>query len=156
MSPLLSVDSILSHFLPWLQSSFFILRQVVFGLPLFLFPSGAHVRAVTSSLFLSFLRMWPINFHLRLFTLLLKGSISALSNNSSVLTWSCHYLIYHPHNIVATDFWEVVTEKGEWKFEYKTVIQTVTDNITADVQRICKILLGMLTLILRLHVVLNY
>ena len=39
---------------------------------------------------LSFLSMWPINFHLRLFTSLLNGSISALSNNSSVLTWSCH------------------------------------------------------------------
>ena len=55
-----------------------ILHQVVFGLPLFLFPSGAHVRAIASSLFLSFLSMRPINFHLRLFTSLLKGSISAL------------------------------------------------------------------------------
>ena len=67
-----------------------ILRQVVFALPLFLFPLGAHVRAVTSSLFLSFLSMWPINFHLCLFTSLLNGSISALSNKSSVLTWSYH------------------------------------------------------------------
>ena len=66
---------------------------------LFLFSSGAHVAAVTSSLFLSVRRMWPINFHLRLFTSLLNGSISALTNNSSVLAWPRHRTsnIFHRH-----------------------------------------------------------
>ena len=93
VSPLLSVDSILSHFLPWRPSSFFsffFYYSPSGGFwPSFLFPLAAHVRAVTSPLFLSFLSMWPINFHLRLFTSLLNGSISALSNNFSVLKWSC-------------------------------------------------------------------
>ena len=41
-------------------------RQVVFGRPLFLLPSGVHVRAVTQSLSGCCLRMCPMNLHLLL------------------------------------------------------------------------------------------
>ena len=34
----------------------------------------------------------PIIFHLRYFTSSLSGFMSALSNNSSVLKWSCHWI----------------------------------------------------------------
>ena len=39
-----------------------VLRQVSFGLPLLLLPSGAHVNAVLGCLFGSSLRTWPMNF----------------------------------------------------------------------------------------------
>ena len=74
--------------------SFSTLRlQVVFGLPLLLFPSSAQVYiAMLQSLFWSCLSICPIIFHLRHFNSSLSGFMSALSNNSSVLTWSCQWI----------------------------------------------------------------
>ena len=66
--------------------------QVVFGLPLLLFPSGAHVTAMLQLLFWSCLSICPIIIHLRRFTCLLIGFISALSSSSLVLTRSCHLI----------------------------------------------------------------
>ena len=66
--------------------------QVVFGLPLLLFPSGAGVIATLQLLFWSYLSICPIIFHLRHFTSSLSGFMSALSNNASLLTWSCHWI----------------------------------------------------------------
>ena len=48
--------------------------QVVFGRPLFLLPSGVHVRAVTQSLSGCCLRMCPMNLHLLLLTSSLLSS----------------------------------------------------------------------------------
>ena len=53
--------------------------QVVFGPPLVLFPSGVQVIAMLQSLFWSCLSMCPIIFHLRCFTSLIVGFMSALS-----------------------------------------------------------------------------
>ena len=66
--------------------------QVVFGLPLLLFPFGAHVIAMLQSLFWSCLSICPIIFHLRRFTFLFIGFISALSSSSSVLPRTCHLI----------------------------------------------------------------
>ena len=70
-------------------------RHVVLGLPLFLFISGAHVRAVIQSLSGSCLRMCPRNRHLRLLTSSLNLSMLALSSNSLianlVLPFNLHY-----------------------------------------------------------------
>ena len=63
-------------------------RHVVFGLPLFLFPSGAQVIATFMRLCLSCRKMCPIIFHLLLFTSLLSGLQFACSRSSSVDTWS--------------------------------------------------------------------
>ena len=57
-------------------------RQVVFGRPLFLLPSGVHVRAVTQSLSGCCLRMCPMNLHLLLLTSSLNLSTLALSSSS--------------------------------------------------------------------------
>ena len=65
-------------------------RQVAFGRPLFLFPSGVHVRAVTQSLSGCCLRMCPMNCHLLLLTPSLNLSTLALSSSS--LTLSCHLI----------------------------------------------------------------
>ena len=69
--------------------------QVVFSLPLFLFPSGAQVMAVLQSLFWScimvYIRSSP---HLRCFTTSLKGFMPALSSGSSVLTCHCSALFF--------------------------------------------------------------
>ena len=46
--------------------------------------------------------MLPINFHLRLFTSLLSGSIFALSNNPYVLPWSCR----RTSNMPRHSFWK--------------------------------------------------
>ena len=64
--------------------------QVVFGLPLLLLPSGAQLMATLQSSLRSFLRIWPIIFHLRDITSTLSGFMLALSSSSLVLTWSCH------------------------------------------------------------------
>lgn len=66
--------------------------QVVFDLPLFLFPPGAQVMAMLQWLFGSCLRMWPIIFHLRRFTSLLSWVNFDVCNSSSLLTWSCHLI----------------------------------------------------------------
>ena len=67
-------------------------RQVVFGRPLLLFPSGAHVRAVTQSLSGCFLRMCPMKRHLLLLTSSLSLSTFALSSSSLLVTLSCHLI----------------------------------------------------------------
>ena len=68
-------------------------RQVVFGRPLFLFPSGVHVRAVTQSLSGCCLRMCPMNRHLLLLTSSLNLSTLALSNSSLLLNLPCHLIL---------------------------------------------------------------
>ena len=60
-------------------------RQVVFGRPLFLLPSGVHVRAVTQSLSGCCLKMCPMNLHLLLLTSSLNFSTLALSSSSLLL-----------------------------------------------------------------------
>ena len=57
-------------------------RQVVIGRPLFLLPSGVHVRAVTQSLSGCCLRICPMNCHLLLLTSSLNLSTLALSSSS--------------------------------------------------------------------------
>ena len=57
-------------------------RQVVFGRPIFLFPSGVHVRAVTQSLSGCCLRICPMNRHLLLLTSSLNFTTLALSSSS--------------------------------------------------------------------------
>ena len=52
-----------------------VLRQVVLGLPLFLFPSGVHDRAMLVWLFLFCRRTCPIIFHLLLLTSSLRRSV---------------------------------------------------------------------------------
>ena len=81
-------------FQPTSSLSFSTVRfQVVFGLPLLLFPSVAQVYIVMlQSLFWSCLSICPIIFHLRHFNSSLSGFMSALSNNSSVLTCSCQWI----------------------------------------------------------------
>ena len=61
--------------------------QVAFGLPLLLFSSGAQVIAILQLLFWSCLSICPIILHLRCFTSLLIGFMSALSSSSSVRTY---------------------------------------------------------------------
>ena len=61
--------------------------QVAFGLPLLLFSSGAQVIAMLQLLFWSCLSICSIILHLRCFTSLLIGFMSALSSSSSVLTF---------------------------------------------------------------------
>lgn len=65
-------------------------RQVTFGRPLFLFPSGVHVRAVTQSLSGCFLRMCPMKRHLLLLTSSNNLSTLALFSSSLSLILSCH------------------------------------------------------------------
>ena len=67
-------------------------RQVVFGRPLFLFPSGVLVRAVTQSLSGCFLRMCPMKRHLLLLTSSLNLSKLALFSSSLLLILSCHLI----------------------------------------------------------------
>ena len=67
-------------------------RQVVFGRPLFLLPSGVHIRAVTQSLSGCCLRMCPMNLHLLLLTSSLNFSTLALSSSSLLLILSCHLI----------------------------------------------------------------
>ena len=57
-------------------------RHVVFGRPLFLFPSGAHVRAVTQSLSGCCRRMCPTNRHLLILTSSLNLTTLNLSSSS--------------------------------------------------------------------------
>jgi len=67
-------------------------RQVVFGQPLFLLPSGVHVRAVTQSLSGCGLRMCPMNRHLLLLTSSLNLSTLVRSSSSLLLILSCHLI----------------------------------------------------------------
>ena len=67
-------------------------RQVVLGLPLFLFPSGAQVNAVLQMFAGSPLNVCPINFHLLFIIILLSLSIYVLINSSSLLMCSCHFI----------------------------------------------------------------
>ena len=67
-------------------------RQVVFGRPIFLFPSGVHVRAVTQSLSGCCLRICPMNRHLLLLTSSLNFTTLALSSSSLLVTLSCHLI----------------------------------------------------------------
>ena len=60
-----------------------ILRQVVFGLPTFLFPSGVQVSAVAQWRCLGILSICPIHFHLRLLISLLTRTEPVLSLSSS-------------------------------------------------------------------------
>ena len=62
-----------------------VLLHVSFGLPLFLFPSGAQSSAVLVFLLLSILRTCPIHCHLLFFTIVLIFSSLALFLLASVL-----------------------------------------------------------------------
>ena len=82
-----------------------VLRQVVLGFPLFLFPSGVHDRAMLVWLFLFCCRTCPIIFHLLLLTSSLRNFISAFSRSSLVVTWPCHFIlrILLRHIIIITE-----------------------------------------------------
>jgi hypothetical protein len=75
------------------RSSSTIRRQVVFGRPLFLLPSGVHPRATAQSSVLSFLKTCPIQFHLRLLTSSLILSVPAISKTVLFVTCSCHLIL---------------------------------------------------------------
>ena len=78
-------------------------RQVVLGLPLFLFPSGFHPRATAQSLFASFLRTCPIQHHLLLLTSSLIGSAPAISSTSLFGTCCSHLM------------WKILLRHMVWK-----------------------------------------
>ena len=62
-----------------------VLRQVVLGLPLLLFPSGVHDRAMLVWLFLFRRRICPIIFHLLFLTSSLSNLVSAFSSGNLIL-----------------------------------------------------------------------
>ena len=70
-------------------------RQVVFGRPRFLRPSGAHVNAMLESLVGSCFIECPMNFHLLLLTSSLIGLNFVLitCSRSSCLTLSSHFIL---------------------------------------------------------------
>ena len=96
VSPLASMvfTSSHDHHLACALSFSTVCLQVVCGLPLLLFLSGAQVIVMLQSLFLSCPIMCPIIFYLRCFTSnsSLIGFVSALCSSSSILTWFCQWI----------------------------------------------------------------
>ena len=102
--------------------------QVVFGLPLLLLPSGAQLMATLQSSLRSFLRIWPIIFHLRDITSTLSGFMLALSSSSLVLTWSCHRIrkILRRHLL-----WNTFTDLSSPLFIFSSVLRLDQPNCYA-------------------------
>ena len=67
--------------------------HILFDISILHFPFLPQVSAVFQSLLLSCLIICPIIFHLRHFISSLSGLIRALSNSSSVRTWSCQHIL---------------------------------------------------------------
>lgn len=66
-----------------LSFSIRVLRQVIFGLPRFLFPSGVQYSAILALSSLSLLRTCPIHLHLRFISMFSMLSCSHLLSSSS-------------------------------------------------------------------------
>ena len=95
--PAISVTAIctsLQFFHPAFSLSLFaILLHVVLGLPRFCRSSGVQVNAILQSLFDSFLKTWPMNFHLLLRTSSLSFAISDIFRTSLFVILSCQRIL---------------------------------------------------------------